>query len=104
MGSLYAAFTLILAVILVPIGLITSVMGAADSPELFGGGIGLVIIGVLAPIVYGIMGFIGGVLCALLYNVIAKFTGGLEFTVEDIQPSGRPAWMHWKRRGLVDNH
>jgi hypothetical protein len=42
-------------------------------------GIGAVII---LPIVYGIMGAIGGVLMGALYNLVASLTGGLEIEVQ----------------------
>ena len=31
------------------------------------------------PVFYGAMGFVGGLITAGLYNVIAGFTGGIEF-------------------------
>ena len=37
---------------------------------------------VLAPIMYGAMGFIFGALAGLVYNLVAKWTGGIEFEVE----------------------
>ena len=36
-------------------------------------------------ILYPLMGFIGGVLMAALYNVAARWVGGLEVTVEAIE-------------------
>jgi hypothetical protein len=35
------------------------------------------------PIAYAIMGFIFGVIAAAVYNLIAGWTGGLEFTFSD---------------------
>jgi hypothetical protein len=43
----------------------------------FGAGFAL-----LMPILYGIMGFIGGIISAFVYNVIAKWVGGIEVEVE----------------------
>jgi hypothetical protein len=34
------------------------------------------------PILYAMLGFIGGVLCAFIYNVAARVVGGMEFDVE----------------------
>ena len=39
--------------------------------------------GVPTPIFYGVMGFIFGIIAACVYNLIAKFTGGLKFEVRD---------------------
>jgi hypothetical protein len=36
------------------------------------------------PFGYGIVGFIIGILFAALYNLVAKFTGGLEFGFRDV--------------------
>jgi hypothetical protein len=35
------------------------------------------------PILYGVMGFIGGVIAAAVYNLVAGWTGGLEFEIVD---------------------
>jgi len=39
------------------------------------------------PILFGAFGFVGGVIAAALYNLIAKWTGGLEFEVTDVPPT-----------------
>jgi hypothetical protein len=36
------------------------------------------------PIIYGVTGFIGGLIYAAVYNLTAKFTGGLEVTLDDV--------------------
>ncbi|MGH7784156.1 MAG: hypothetical protein ACREO5_09995, partial [Candidatus Binatia bacterium] len=50
-----------------------------------GGG---VVIGIVAmigiPIMYGIIGFIGGAIGAAVYNIFAGFVGGIEIEVENI--------------------
>ena len=35
------------------------------------------------PVIYGGFGFIGGIIAAALYNLVAKWTGGLEITLSD---------------------
>ena len=47
-------------------------------------GVGAVI---FLPIFYGIIGFVGGLISALLYNLIARLVGGIELEVE--QRGGR---------------
>jgi uncharacterized oligopeptide transporter (OPT) family protein len=37
---------------------------------------------IFLPFIYGAMGFIGGVISAFIYNVIAKWVGGVELEVE----------------------
>lgn len=38
--------------------------------------------GLLMPVIYGVMGFIFGVISAALYNLIARWIGGIEVEVE----------------------
>ena len=52
--------------------------------------LGLVFV-ILIPVFYTILGFIGGVIAALVYNLIAKMTGGLEFTTVDVASNVPPA-------------
>ena len=37
---------------------------------------------ILFPIIYGIMGFIGGLITAVLYNLLAGFVGGIEMELQ----------------------
>jgi hypothetical protein len=39
---------------------------------------------IIAPTLYGIVGFLGGMLMAFLYNVAAKLIGGVEVQVDKI--------------------
>ena len=43
-------------------------------------GIGGAALVIFIPVIYGIMGFIGGALMAVIYNLVAKITGGLKLT------------------------
>jgi hypothetical protein len=43
----------------------------------FGAGFALIL-----PVLYGVVGFIGGIVSAFLYNIIVKWVGGLEVEVE----------------------
>jgi hypothetical protein len=38
---------------------------------------------IFLPIFYGILGFIGGLITAWTYNLVARFAGGLEIELED---------------------
>jgi hypothetical protein len=35
------------------------------------------------PIIYGVFGFLGGLIAAAVYNLVAKWTGGVEITLTD---------------------
>jgi hypothetical protein len=38
----------------------------------------------LMPILYGVLGFVVGIIAAALYNLVAKVTGGIEFELKDV--------------------
>lgn len=83
MGILYAVLGLIFGGLFSMFALI----GLAFQPGGSGGdavaglvfGIGAVL---FLPIFYGMIGFIGGLIMAFLYNLIARYTGGLELQIE----------------------
>jgi hypothetical protein len=80
MGILYAGMGLIFGAFFALIslaGVVIPQQGQGNNPMgfmLVGGAAALII----APIIYGILGFIGGIIMAALYNVVASIVGGLE--------------------------
>jgi len=84
LGVVYGVMALIFAV---PFFLIFSMVGAATArtggqalPVIFSG-----VFVIFLPIIYTILGFIGGVIAAFIYNLVAKWTGGIEFTTQEVQ-------------------
>ena len=83
LGVIYGILSLIIAV---PLFLIFSMVGAASAargggpalPALFSG-----VFIVFLPFIYAVLGFVAGVIMAFVYNVVAKWTGGVEFTTEE---------------------
>lgn len=71
-GGLFSLFSLLGAAIGA-----TQDAGGAAFAFLFG--VGAI---VFMPLFYGLIGFIGGLLTALLYNVAAGITGGLELDLQ----------------------
>jgi hypothetical protein len=74
-------------VFMIPIFLIMSLVGAASArtgpqalPAIFSG-----VFVIFLPIIYAVLGFIGGVIAAFIYNLVAKWTGGVEFITEGVQ-------------------
>ena len=88
MGLLYAVLGLIFGEFF---SLISLAAGAANMPQ---GGPGLPMAGmviaavIVMPIIYGIFGFIGGIISAAMYNLIAGFVGGIEMEFERLTPAG----------------
>jgi hypothetical protein len=78
LGALYAAISLIF----VPFILLITMMAPKNGNNLPFAGAGIFLV-ILIPVLYGVLGFIGGIISAAIYNLIASWTGGLEFTVVD---------------------
>ena len=85
LGALYGAMGLIFVPffgILALIGaLVPSAANAKDFPGAIVAGIGFAMM-ILFPLLYAVMGFIIGVVSAAIYNLCAKWLGGIEVEVE----------------------
>jgi hypothetical protein len=93
-AKIYAVMALVMSLIIsIPYGLVIMVFGAAmlgsGQKAGFAAGGSSIVIGLLVmiglPIFYSIMGFIGGCIGALLYNLFAGMVGGIEIEVENVQ-------------------
>lgn len=93
-AKMYAVIMLVVSLLIaIPYGLfiiIFSLIGAGgaggDAALAIGGGgvvMGLVVM-IALPVTYALMGFIGGAIGALLYNLFAGIVGGIEIEVENI--------------------
>jgi len=80
MGLLYACLGLLFVPIFLLIGLAGSIAGQEKAMP-FAGIFGI-FFALLMPVVYGVTGFIFGALFAFLYNLAAKWMGGIEIEVE----------------------
>jgi hypothetical protein len=81
MGMVYALIGLIAGAIFALISLFGAAVGASLAEDA-GGALPGAIFGVGAiiflPILYGLIGFIGGLIVAAIYNLVAGITGGVE--------------------------
>jgi hypothetical protein len=83
-GIVLAILYGILSLIMVPFFLIAVLLGGKTGgagPAIFGLGFAIVL-----PIVYAAAGFVGGIIMAALYNLVARWTGGFEFECRDLTP------------------
>jgi hypothetical protein len=81
LGVLYG----LLGLVFVPFILLAALFGirAGGAPAAFGG----VFFAMFFPVLYAVLGFIGGIIASAIYNLVAKWTGGLEFEVQDVPPA-----------------
>jgi hypothetical protein len=81
---------LIIGVIYGVIIILYSILGASlvKGDQAYAVGGGGIVIGIVAmigfPIMYTIIGFIGGAIGALIYNLFSRIVGGIEMEVEQI--------------------
>jgi hypothetical protein len=83
-GTLYALLGVLIGGILAlvsTLGLALGQRASGDGPAWLSAifGVGSV---VFFPIIYGIMGFVGGLITSVLYNVLAGFVGGIEVELQ----------------------
>jgi hypothetical protein len=84
MGAIYALIALIFVPFFLLAGLMSSVASGHNNPLGALGGIGIALLSLLVPVFYGGIGFIGGAVGALLYNLMAKSLGGIQI---ELQPT-----------------
>ena len=81
---------LVIAIIVLPITVIVALARSGDS---VGGAIGFMILGLLAAVLYGLVGWVFIPISYLLYNVAAGWVCGIEVQVEAVAPpTSAPAW------------
>ncbi|MGH8100239.1 MAG: hypothetical protein ACREIW_03005 [Chthoniobacterales bacterium] len=59
----------------------TQAQGAVAAPAVLVSGI-MFVIGLFMPVIYGVMGFVFGIIGAAIYNLVAHWIGGIEVEVE----------------------
>ena len=79
-GIIAAAFGLIAGIVFFLFGAMFSAFPSQHGAGLglFGGFMGMITL----PIMYGVFGFLGGLIQAFIYNVAAGFVGGVRIDVE----------------------
>ena len=90
-GKIYGATMGVFGLIAGVIFFFVSLLGAAVVPSSRGSNAAMGVAGglmflILAPILYGIIGFIIGLISGVVYNLAAGFAGGLEIELEGAAP------------------
>ena len=77
LGKMLAVLYAIFSAITIPF----IILGMISSPRRTG----LINMGlmILMPLIYIVIGFVGGIIVAAVYNLCAKWVGGIEITLED---------------------
>jgi hypothetical protein len=83
MGGIYGAIGLLVIPIFFVGGFASLASGARTGAM---GGIGFVVLGILAPFFYGALGFMFGALGAWTYNFLAKWLGGIQIELVEARP------------------
>lgn len=88
-ATLYAIIGFIFALLWLPFGAMMASMPGTGT-HWFGAGLGVIAL-IVWPVMYFILMFIGGLITAALYNVVAAWTGGIEVTLEQAAPLEIPS-------------
>jgi|SRR6266581_3834424 len=86
MGAVYGAIGLLFLPFILLMGLAGSLVPHQNGQ----GNIGIVfsfVFGLFAPVIYAAMGFVMGALSAFLYNLFAKWVGGIEVQIQPVGAS-----------------
>jgi hypothetical protein len=84
-GVLGLVFGVIFGVVMVVAALVQGAMGSGDQAiaDMTGALVGGIVFAVLVPIMYLVIGFVGGLLTAWLYNTFAARFGGVELELSE---------------------
>ena len=81
MGAIYGCLGLIFLPLLVLVGIGSLVFGRGSAAF---PGIAMLFLAVLAPIFYGVMGFVMGAISAWVYNLVSRRIGGLQLELKPV--------------------
>lgn len=84
LAILYAFLGILFALLTAPMMAMMAAFGGRMVPPGFSFGFAALI---MFPITYGVIGFIGGLIWAGLYNVVAGWLGGIELTFSTAAPN-----------------
>lgn len=87
-------YMIIVAIFAVPFLVFFAFLGAAGASDAQGGIGSILVLGVMAVLFYGILGWVFTAIACLVYNLAARWMGGIEVQVESVAPPAPPpAWI-----------
>lgn len=88
MAAIYGCMGLLFAPFLLLMGLVSAVAGPQrdQPPAAF-----FIVFAVLAPVFYAVLGFLAGLFGALIYNLFARWVGGIEMELQAVALSAPAA-------------
>lgn len=103
LGAIYATVSLFIIIPALMFAIVVPMVGGAalaEDPDFqefagaFGmlGAVGGVVLALMVPFIYGALGFVAGCIMALLYNLFARFTGGIRFDPDEEDAAVVPAY------------
>jgi hypothetical protein len=84
MGCMYAIIGLIAMPFILLISLLGAMAGNKENPL---GAMGATVVAIMMPFIYGALGFVGGAIMAALYNLMARFIGGIQLELHAAAPT-----------------
>jgi hypothetical protein len=84
-------YVVIVAIFIVPLAILAVAFGRGESAA--GGLVGVLVFGLLAALIYGVIGWIFTAIACAIYNLAAGWVGGIEVQVDQSAPP--PAQQLW---------
>ncbi len=97
MGAIYGCLGLVLLPLFLLAG-VAALMSGQDSASFSGAA--MLFFAILAPIIYGAMGFVIGALMAWIYNLVARRIGGMKLELKPVAANAQSnLWAHLSFEG-----
>jgi hypothetical protein len=81
-------YVVIVAIFIVPFGILAIAFGRGDSGA--GTGVSVIIFGLFAALLYGVIGWVITAIACAVYNLAAGWVGGIEVQVDQAAPPPAP--------------
>lgn len=86
-------YVVVIAIIVVPLAVIVALVAPGSGVVGNAGAVAILLVGLLAAVLYGLLGWVFTAIACLLYNLAAGMIGGIEVQLEPVQPpTPAPVW------------